>query len=257
MLGQAGHASQRVRDRQLREIDDVDAAHARYRLPDQIVVDLFRLAGSSDERNVARIGQERRCGPHCAFHIEAGRENREAWRRLQVTHAALVHPANDHGRTRPEFVTRAKNELKCLGKRCDDHVEVLIPVLRAEAGPEPALFDVRRGEACDVHVLHLDADSEGPLREQDGADAGGDGRRGRQARLAGKQDEDGRLSRRGLCGAGPCAEEQSRQERGAQKHPCSHRRDYSRARRRPSYGEVVIRRVVLAAREVGLLQGVR
>jgi hypothetical protein len=64
MRGQAGHASQRVRDRQLREIDHVDAARARYRLPDQIVVDLFRLAGPSNDRNVTRIGQERRCGPH-------------------------------------------------------------------------------------------------------------------------------------------------------------------------------------------------
>ena len=102
---------------------------ARYRLPDQIVVDLFWLAGPSDECNVTRIGQERQCGPHRAFHVEAGRENRETRRWLQVAHAALVHPADDHRRTRPEFVTRPKNELKWSGKRCDDHVEALIPVL--------------------------------------------------------------------------------------------------------------------------------
>src|SRR6185369_14975380 len=171
MLGQAGHASQRVRDWQRREIDHVDAARPRYRLPDQIVVDLFRLAGPADERNVTRIGQERQCGPYRAFHVEAGRQNRETWRRLQVTHAALVHPADDHGRTRPELITRVKNELKRLGKRRDDHVEALIPVLRAVDGPEPAPFDVGRGKASDVHVLHLDADPEGPLCEQAGADA--------------------------------------------------------------------------------------
>jgi hypothetical protein len=94
-------------------------------------------------------------------------------------HAALVHPADNHGRTRPELVTRAKNKLKWLGKRRDDHVEALIPVLRAVDGSEPALFDVRRGKASDVHVLHLDADPESPLREEVGPDAGGNGRRGR------------------------------------------------------------------------------
>src|SRR4029450_9346334 len=85
---------------------------ARYRLADQIVVDLFRLASPSDERDVTRIGQKRQCGPHRAFHVEAGRENRETRRRLQVAHATLVQPTDNHGGTRPELVTRAKNELE-------------------------------------------------------------------------------------------------------------------------------------------------
>jgi hypothetical protein len=196
--GQARQAGERVRDGQRREVDDVDRAHARHRLPDQVVVDLLRRAGAPDERDMAGIGQKRQRRPHRPFHVEADREDREAGRRLQVAHAALVHAAHDDRGSGPEVVARAEDEVEGLRERGHDHVEALLAVLRAVDRSQSTLFQLGRAEASDVDVLHLDADPERPVREQAGTDAGRDGRRGRQAGLAGQEDEDGRLFGHGM-----------------------------------------------------------
>src|SRR5262249_16282218 len=101
VLGEARHASERVSERQPGEVDDVEPAQLRYRLPNEIVIDLFRLTGAADESDVPSLGQERQRRPRRPFHVEADREDREAGRRLQVADAALVHTADDDRGSRP------------------------------------------------------------------------------------------------------------------------------------------------------------